>query len=88
MIKDFQPVMRHFFTEQHRNPTAWFAMRLNYARSVAVTSMVGHMVGLGDRHCSNILLDQSTGELVHIDFGVVFEEVRKLWEGANGRVAS
>ncbi|WVF65515.1 hypothetical protein IAT40_000243 [Kwoniella sp. CBS 6097] len=78
LIKRFQPVMRHFFVEKHKDPMAWFVMRLNYARSVAVTSIVGWMVGLGDRHCSNILIDQTSGELVHIDFGIVFEDGRKL----------
>ena len=75
LMESFHPVMRHFFTEKHRDPMAWFAMRLNYIRSVAVTSMVGWVLGIGDRHCSNILIDQITGELVHIDFGIVFEEV-------------
>ncbi|KAK8844109.1 hypothetical protein IAR55_006903 [Kwoniella newhampshirensis] len=78
MMKQFPPVMRHFFTHKHRDPMAWFAMRLNYSRSVAVTSIVGWMVGLGDRHCSNILLDEASGEMVHIDFGIVFEDGRKL----------
>ncbi|WWC73055.1 uncharacterized protein I206_107020 [Kwoniella pini CBS 10737] len=77
-MKKFKPVLRHFFVEKHKDPMAWFTMRLNYSRSVAVTSIVGWMVGLGDRHCSNILIDQSTGELVHIDFGIVFEDGRKL----------
>lgn len=55
---------------------AWLTMRLAYARSAAVSSMVGHMVGLGDRHCSNILIDRVSGELVHIDLGIAFDEVR------------
>jgi serine-protein kinase ATM len=71
----FKPVMRHFFTEKHKTPMSWFAMRLNYARSVATTSIVGHILGLGDRHTSNILLDSSTGEVVHIDLGIAFEQV-------------
>jgi len=74
-MKKFKPVMRHYFTEKHREPMAWFSMRLNYTRSVAVTSIVGHILGIGDRHCSNILIDKMTGELVHIDFGIVFEDV-------------
>lgn len=77
-MSHFHPVMRHFFTEKHLEPLAWFTMRLKYARSVAVTSIVGHMVGLGDRHCSNILIDNNTGELVHIDFGIAFDEGARL----------
>jgi serine-protein kinase ATM len=70
-----KPVMRHFFTEKHKMPMSWFAMRLNYTRSVAITSIVGHILGLGDRHISNILIDSSTGEVVHIDLGIAFEQV-------------
>src|SRR6266566_6914474 len=73
--KRFKPVMRHLFTEKHKEPMPWFAMRLNYTRSVATTSIVGHILGLGDRHTSNILLDSSTGEVVHIDLGIAFEQV-------------
>jgi hypothetical protein len=54
---------------------AWFAMRLNYTRSVATTSIVGHILGLGDRHPANILLDNGTGEVVHIDLGIAFDQV-------------
>jgi ataxia telangiectasia mutated family protein len=72
-----RPVMRHFFTERHRNPLAWFTMRLNYTRSVAVTSIVGWVLGVGDRHCSNILIDTKSGEVIHIDFGIVFEKVSR-----------
>jgi Phosphatidylinositol 3- and 4-kinase len=28
----------------------------------------------GDRHMSNILVHKKTGEVIHIDFGVVFEQ--------------
>jgi serine-protein kinase ATM len=74
----FKPVMRHYFTERHKNPISWFTMRLNYARSVATTSIVGHVLGLGDRHISNILMDNITGEVIHIDLGIAFEQVRPL----------
>ena len=55
---------------------SWFSMRLNYSRSVATTSIIGHILGLGDRHTSNLLIDTSTGEIVPIDLGISFEQVR------------
>lgn len=30
---------------------------------------VGYILGLGDRHVQNILIDTNTAELVHIDLG-------------------
>ena len=73
--QQFKPVMRHYFTEIHKTPISWFSMRLNYTRSVATTSIVGHVLGIGDRHASNILLDNVTGEIIHIDFGIAFDQV-------------
>ena len=73
--KRFKPVMRHYATSTHKTPIAWFQTRLNYTRSVATTSIVGHVLGLGDRHVSNILLDTVTGEVVHIDLGIAFDQV-------------
>jgi hypothetical protein len=76
ILKEYKikPVMRHVFREKFRDPMAWFSSRLAYARSVAVTSIVGHLVGLGDRHASNILVDQTNGEFVHIDLGIAFDQ--------------
>mmetsp|Transcript_4934 Transcript_4934/g.15848 ORF Transcript_4934/g.15848 Transcript_4934/m.15848 type:complete len:180 (+) Transcript_4934:1-540(+) len=36
--------------------------------------MAGFIVGLGDRHSSNILVDKETAELVHIDLGIAFDQ--------------
>ena len=51
----------------------WLERRATYTRSLAVNSMVGHILGLGDRHPSNVLLERQTGKVVHIDFGDCFE---------------
>lgn len=42
--------------------------------SVATSSMIGYILGLGDRHVQNILIDTKTAEVIHIDFGICFEQ--------------
>ncbi|KAI8593944.1 armadillo-type protein [Geranomyces variabilis] len=56
-----------------KNSEVWLDRRTNYTRSLAVMSMVGYILGLGDRHPSNLMLDRFTGKVVHIDFGDCFE---------------
>ncbi|KAJ7858122.1 FAT domain-containing protein [Mycena olivaceomarginata] len=55
------------------NSEHWLERRASYTRSLAVNSMVGHILGLGDRHPSNVMLERKTGKIVHIDFGDCFE---------------
>ena len=55
-----------------RNSEVWLDRRSNYTRSLAVMSMVGYILGLGDRHPSNIMVDRLTGQVLHIDFGDCF----------------
>lgn len=31
---------------------------------------------LGDRHCENILIDETNGDTVHVDFNCLFDKVR------------
>jgi FKBP12-rapamycin complex-associated protein len=56
-----------------QNAEVWLTRRTNYTRSLAVMSMMGYILGLGDRHPSNLMLEQRTGKIVHIDFGDCFE---------------
>lgn len=60
---DFQPVFHRFFLEMFPAPAEWLARRTAYTRSVAVNSIVGFVVGLGDRHIHNILVDTHTAEV-------------------------
>ena len=59
----------------HRSETseAWLLRRTSYTRSLAVMSMVGYILGLGDRHPSNLMLNRVNGKVLHIDFGDCFE---------------
>ncbi|XP_055385621.1 serine/threonine-protein kinase ATM [Condylostylus longicornis] len=74
ICKKIQPVLHYFFFERFKTPGEWFERRLAYMNSVSTTSMIGYILGLGDRHCQNILLDEKTAEVIHIDFGIAFEK--------------
>uniref|UniRef100_A0A8C2WUR8 non-specific serine/threonine protein kinase n=1 Tax=Cyclopterus lumpus TaxID=8103 RepID=A0A8C2WUR8_CYCLU len=78
VCKSFRPVFRYFCMERFLDPAVWMEKRLAYTRSVATSSIVGYIVGLGDRHNQNILVDEQTAELVHIDLGVAFEQGKIL----------
>ena len=41
-----------------RSSDVWVERRSNYTTSLAVMSMVGYILGLGDRHPSNLMLDR------------------------------
>ncbi|KAM4566592.1 serine-protein kinase ATM isoform 3-T3 [Odontesthes bonariensis] len=78
VCKNIRPVFRYFCMERFLDPAVWMEKRLAYTRSVATSSIVGYIVGLGDRHIQNILIDEQTAELVHIDLGVAFEQGKIL----------
>lgn len=60
------------------NAAEWRQVIRNYSQSVAVMSVIGYVIGLGDRHLDNILIDLSTGEILHIDYNVCFEKGKTL----------
>ena len=64
----------HWFLATFPDPQDWFMARLNYVRTTAVMSMVGFIVGLGDRHGENILLDSGCGDAVHVDLSCLFNK--------------
>ena len=41
-------------------------------------SVCGYVLGLGDRHCENILMASSNGDCIHVDFNCLFN---KGWLG-------
>jgi len=68
ILQQYKPFMYWWFIQNFSNPHAWFEARNNFTLSAAVWSAVGHIIGLGDRHSENILVDTRTGECVHVDF--------------------
>ncbi|XP_017781881.1 PREDICTED: serine/threonine-protein kinase SMG1 [Nicrophorus vespilloides] len=60
------------------NAGEWWQIVRKYTYSVAVMSIIGYIIGLGDRHLDNVLVDLNTGEVVHIDYNVCFEKGKTL----------
>lgn len=70
----FPPMLHLWFIQQFPNPSTWFAARLRYTRSCAVMSMVGTILGLGDRHGENVNLEEGNGGVFHVDFNCLFDK--------------
>jgi len=70
----FPAVLSQWFVARFTDPSAWFAARLKYTRSCAVMSMVGTILGLGDRHGENVLLEEGSGGVFHVDFNCLFDK--------------
>ncbi len=74
VLSKFPPVFHEWFVESFPDPSAWFNARLRYTRSAAVMSIVGHVLGLGDRHGENILFEEDNGGTLHVDFNCLFDK--------------
>lgn len=56
----------------------WYKLTTNLTRSFAVMAVIGYIIGLGDRHLDNLLIDLASGEVIHIDYNVCFEKGKNL----------
>eukprot|EP00756_Hemistasia_phaeocysticola_P002710 Hpha_TRINITY_DN11839_c0_g1::TRINITY_DN11839_c0_g1_i1::g.1770::m.1770/K06642/PRKDC; DNA-dependent protein kinase catalytic subunit len=54
------------------SPAAYQRLRLRFLSSWACAGVAQWLLGIGDRHSDNFLIDQSSGEVVPIDFGYAF----------------
>ena len=54
----------------------WMTRKIRFTKSNSVMSFVGYILGLGDRHPSNILVCNKNCDVVHIDFNDCFEVAR------------
>ena len=59
------------------NAESWVKQLLNFAKTSAVMSIVGYIIGLGDRHTANLMVHRGSGSVIHIDFGDCFEATKE-----------
>ncbi|KAF5827558.1 kinase-like domain-containing protein [Dunaliella salina] len=73
VMQTLPPRMHKWWLTRFSEPATWLAARLSFTRTNAAWCMLGHMLGLGDRHCENIMVDTASGDTVHVDFGCLFD---------------
>ena len=78
-VKSFSPpVLNDWFLDRFPVPKSFFDSRMRFIRGWAAWSIVGYIIGLGDRHGDNILIHLSSGNVIHVDFDWIFEKGTKL----------
>ncbi|KAJ3139728.1 hypothetical protein HK100_011282 [Physocladia obscura] len=64
--------LRQFFFKLTISPEAFFHIRSEFANSLAALNICSYLLGIGDRHLDNFLVDLKTGRIIGIDFGHAF----------------
>lgn len=54
------------------SPEAFHVLKSAMIKSHAVICICQYLLGIGDRHLSNFMVDLKTGQLIGIDFGHAF----------------
>ncbi|CUG86049.1 phosphatidylinositol 3-kinase, putative [Bodo saltans] len=80
ILVDAKPVFHQWFYHKFEDAAKWYQARQRYTVSCALWCAVGHIVGLGDRHGENMLIDTNTGEAMHVDFACMFDKGESLQE--------
>lgn len=78
ICKKAKPVLHQWYIDQFSDPAVWYFARQTFTRTSAVMSIVGYVIGLGDRHCENILFLKKNGASLHIDFDCLFDKGETL----------
>ena len=64
-------ILYNYYQYYFFDPNLWYLAKKKYIISTAIWSMTSFLVGLGDRHPGNIMINKTNGEVIHIDFGYV-----------------
>jgi len=67
-----QSSMRDFLKASALSLERFYILRRNFITSLVTMNIAHWLLGIGDRHLSNILIDLKSGRLIGIDFGIAF----------------
>ncbi|KAL9956083.1 hypothetical protein ACROYT_G037506 [Oculina patagonica] len=65
-------LLRRAFTQLSVSPEAFLTLRSHFASTHACLCICQYILGIGDRHLSNFMVDMETGGMIGIDFGHAF----------------
>ncbi|XP_051784693.1 DNA-dependent protein kinase catalytic subunit [Erpetoichthys calabaricus] len=65
-------LLRKAFIQMSMTPEAFLSLRSHFASSHALMCISHWILGIGDRHLSNFMINMETGGMVGIDFGHAF----------------
>uniref|UniRef100_A0A8B9M5G6 DNA-dependent protein kinase catalytic subunit n=1 Tax=Accipiter nisus TaxID=211598 RepID=A0A8B9M5G6_9AVES len=67
-----EDLLRRAFLKMSTSPEAFLSLRSHFASSHALMCISHWILGIGDRHLSNFMINKETGGMVGIDFGCAF----------------
>lgn len=65
-------MIKHYFKHLTTSYEAYFLFRKNFITSYATLAISHWILGIGDRHLNNLIVDTTSGRIVGIDFGHAF----------------
>ncbi|XP_029935630.1 DNA-dependent protein kinase catalytic subunit isoform X2 [Myripristis murdjan] len=65
-------LLRRAFLKMCTNPEAFLSLRSHFISSHALLCVSHWILGIGDRHLSNFMINMETGSMIGIDFGHAF----------------
>ena len=65
-------LLRRAFMQLASSPEAFLTLRSHFVQTMASMSLCQYVLGIGDRHLSNFMVDTESGGIIGIDFGHAF----------------
>jgi DNA-dependent protein kinase catalytic subunit len=71
-------LLRRSFMNISANPEAFLIIRSRFIKTLASINICHYILGIGDRHLSNFMIDLKTGGMIGIDFGHAFHSATQF----------